>query len=274
MRIDVFTIFPEFLAGPAELSLLGRARREGLVDLRLHDPRDATSDRHRTVDDYPYGGGAGMVLMPEPIFATVEAVDPPRPLFALGPGGRRFDQDLARELATGGGFSLLCGRYEGIDGRVLDHLVDGELSIGDYVLAGGEVAVDLQYGPDGSVFVIDWCDDQHCHNPNTEIWDRTNGRLYRLAWADSFRPVVVDLVERLDDGGQVVAAEIVHQPRELLVGALLDQLGHRALVADLVREGLLAGGGLALVAATWGVGVLWRRGDRLSRLIDSARPKS
>ena len=140
MRIDVFTIFPEFLAGPAELSLLGRARREGLVDLRLHDPRDATSDRHRTVDDTPFGGGAGMVMRPEPIFDIVEAVDPPRPLLLLSAAGRPFDQAMARELAAGDGFSLLCGRYEGIDQRVADHLCDGEISIGDYVLAGGESA--------------------------------------------------------------------------------------------------------------------------------------
>jgi tRNA (guanine37-N1)-methyltransferase len=92
------------------------------------------------VDDSPFGGGAGMVLMPEPIFAAVEAADPPRPLYLLGPGGRRLDQALARELADGDGFSLLCGRYEGVDARVRDHLVDGELSVGDYVLAGGEVA--------------------------------------------------------------------------------------------------------------------------------------
>jgi tRNA (guanine37-N1)-methyltransferase len=140
VRIDVFTIFPEFLAGPAELSLLGRARREGLVDLRLHDPRDATSDRHRTVDDTPFGGGAGMVMRPEPIFDIVEAVDPPRPLLLLSAAGRPFDQAMARELASGDGFSLLCGRYEGVDQRVADHLCDGEISIGDYVLAGGESA--------------------------------------------------------------------------------------------------------------------------------------
>jgi tRNA (guanine37-N1)-methyltransferase len=92
------------------------------------------------VDDSPFGGGAGMVLMPEPIFTMVERVDPPRPLFLLGPGGRTLDQALAQDLAAGEGFSLLCGRYEGVDGRVVEHLVDDELSIGDYVLAGGEVA--------------------------------------------------------------------------------------------------------------------------------------
>lgn len=140
MRIDVFTIFPELVEGFAGASLLGRARQKALLDVRVHDLRASTTDVHRTVDDSPFGGGAGMVLMPEPIFAAVEAVAPPRPLYLLGPGGRTLDQALARELAAGDGFSLLCGRYEGVDARVRDHLVDGELSVGDYVLAGGEVA--------------------------------------------------------------------------------------------------------------------------------------
>jgi tRNA (guanine37-N1)-methyltransferase len=140
MRIDVFTIFPDLVEGFAGASLLGRARQKALLDVRVHDLRAQASDVHRTVDDSPFGGGAGMVLMPEPIFAAVEAADPPRPLYLLGPGGRTLDQALARELAAGTGFSLLCGRYEGVDARVRDHLVDGELSIGDYVVAGGEVA--------------------------------------------------------------------------------------------------------------------------------------
>lgn len=140
MRIDVITIFPELVVGFAGHSLLGRAVAGGGVDLRVHDLRDATTDAHRTVDDAPFGGGAGMVLRPEPVLATVEAVDPPRPVVALGPGGRTFDQATARRLAGSDGFTLLCGRYEGIDQRVLDHVVDEELSIGDYVLAGGEVA--------------------------------------------------------------------------------------------------------------------------------------
>ena len=138
MRIDVFTIFPEYLAGPLGLSLIGRARERGLVDLRLHDPRDHTDDRHRTVDDAPFGGGPGMVMRPEPLFDAVEAAQPPRPLLLLSASGRRFDQAMARELAAGDGFSLLCGRYEGVDQRVADHLCDGEVSVGDVVLAGGE----------------------------------------------------------------------------------------------------------------------------------------
>ena len=143
MRIDVFTIFPGLVDTFCAESLLGKARAAGLLDLRLHDPRDHTSDVHRTVDDTPFGGGAGMVMKPEPLFASVEAAQPPRPLFLLGPGGRRFDQRMAEELVAGGGFSLLCGRYEGIDHRVREHLVDAELSVGDVVLSGGEVAACL-----------------------------------------------------------------------------------------------------------------------------------
>jgi tRNA (guanine37-N1)-methyltransferase len=140
MRIDVITIFPRMVEQFTSESLLGRARERGLLDVRVHDLRDATTDAHRTVDDTPFGGGAGMVLMPEPIFATVERVDPPRPLFLLGPRGRTFDQAMARDLAETNGFSLLCGRYEGVDERVREHLVDEEVSVGDYVLAGGEAA--------------------------------------------------------------------------------------------------------------------------------------
>ncbi len=140
MRIDVLTIFPDMVRDFAGRSLLGKARERGLIEVQVHDLRSAATDPHRSVDDMPFGGGAGMVLMAEPIFATVEAVRPPRPLFLLGPGGRRLDQGVARELAALDGFSLLCGRYEGVDERVRAHLVDGELSIGDYVLSGGEVA--------------------------------------------------------------------------------------------------------------------------------------
>ena len=140
MRIDVITIFPDMVEAFAARSLLGKARERDLLDVRVHDLRSAATNPHRSVDDAPFGGGAGMVLMPEPVFATIEAVEPPRPLYYLSPAGRRFDQEMARELAALPGFSLLCGRYEGTDERVLEHAVDGELSIGDYVLAGGEVA--------------------------------------------------------------------------------------------------------------------------------------
>ncbi|MEQ1873225.1 MAG: tRNA (guanosine(37)-N1)-methyltransferase TrmD [Ilumatobacteraceae bacterium] len=140
MRIDVFTIFPGLIDVFCAESMLGKARSSGLLDLRLHDPREHTSDVHRTVDDAPFGGGAGMVMKPEPLFEAVEAAQPPRPLLLLGPGGRRFDQAMAHELATGTGFSMISGRYEGVDHRVREHLVDGELSVGDVVLNGGEVA--------------------------------------------------------------------------------------------------------------------------------------
>ena len=146
LRIDVFTLFPEVIEHYADASILGRARGRGHLDLRTHDVRDAATDPHRSVDDAPFGGGAGMVLGPEAVFASVEQVagSPdglPRPLILLSPSGRRFDQGVARELSeVPGGFSLLCGRYEGVDQRVADHLVDGELSVGDFVLAGGELA--------------------------------------------------------------------------------------------------------------------------------------
>ena len=140
MRVDVFSIFPDYFSGPLDASLLGRARADGLLDVRVHDPRHVTTDRHRSVDDAPYGGGAGMVMAPGPLFDAVEAAAPPRPLLLLSPSGRRFDQSVARELAALDGFSLLCGRYEGVDQRVADHLCDGELTVGDYVLAGGEAA--------------------------------------------------------------------------------------------------------------------------------------
>ena len=142
VRIDVFTIFPDVVAGYCGASILGRAADAGALDVRVHDLRDGADDPRRSVDDSPFGGGAGMVLRAEPIFRCVEAVpDLPRPLYLLAPGGRRFDQATAAELAAApGGFSLLCGRYEGVDQRVADHLVDGELSVGDFVLAGGELA--------------------------------------------------------------------------------------------------------------------------------------
>jgi tRNA (guanine37-N1)-methyltransferase len=145
VRIDVFTLFPEVIDSYGRTSILGRARDHGLLDLRSHDIRSAAIGRHRSVDDAPFGGGAGMVLTPAPVFGAVEAVENaggmPRPLLLLAPSGRRFDQGVAIELAGQvDGFSLLCGRYEGVDQRVADHLVDGSLSVGDFVLAGGELA--------------------------------------------------------------------------------------------------------------------------------------
>jgi tRNA (guanine37-N1)-methyltransferase len=145
-RIDVFTLFPEVIEHYADASILGRARVRGHLDLRSHDVRDAAADPHRSVDDAPFGGGAGMVLGPEPVFGAVEQVAAsseglPRPLVLLSPSGRRFEQATAQRLChSAQGFSLLCGRYEGVDQRVADHLVDEELSVGDFVLAGGELA--------------------------------------------------------------------------------------------------------------------------------------
>ena len=144
-RIEVFTIFPDLVEHYAAASILGRARHGDRLDLRVHDLRSAAQAPHRSVDDAPFGGGPGMVLAPGPVFAAVEQVEGSpaglaRPLHLLTPSGRRFDQRVAEELAAAGAFSLLCGRYEGVDQRIADHLVDGALSVGDVVLAGGELA--------------------------------------------------------------------------------------------------------------------------------------
>jgi tRNA (guanine37-N1)-methyltransferase len=143
VRIDIVTIFPEFFDSPLRESIVRRAREKGLLDIRVHDLRDYTTDRHRVTDDYPYGGGAGMVMKPEPIFAAVEAVQsegPPRRVSLLSPKGRTWTHELAREYSSLPGIVLVCGRYEGEDERVRLSLVDDEISIGDYVLAGGETA--------------------------------------------------------------------------------------------------------------------------------------
>lgn len=142
MRVDVVTIFPEFFAGPLDASLLGKARQRGVVDVRLHDLREHTADPHRTVDDEPYGGGVGMVMKPDTWFAAVEAIDgwESARRVLLTPAGRRLDQDLVRDLAVAPHLILMCGRYEGIDERVAEGLATDEVSVGDYVLAGGESA--------------------------------------------------------------------------------------------------------------------------------------
>ena len=144
MRIAVFTLFPDAVSSYCAASILGRAQESGALAVDVYDLRQGAVDARRTVDDSPFGGGPGMVLMPEPVFRCIEAVEAegelPRPLLLLAPGGRPFSQAVAGELAAlPGGFSLLCGRYEGVDQRVSDHLVDGELSVGDFVLAGGEL---------------------------------------------------------------------------------------------------------------------------------------
>jgi tRNA (guanine37-N1)-methyltransferase len=144
VRIDVLSLFPEFYSGPLDASLLGRARMAGLLEVDVHDLRMWTTDRHRTADDIPYGGGAGMVLKPEPFFAAVEAlygsVDARPRTVVLTPRGHLLDQTHVRELAAESELLLLCGRYEGIDERVHEGLAHDEVSIGDYVLAGGDVA--------------------------------------------------------------------------------------------------------------------------------------
>lgn len=143
MRIDVFTLFPQLVDNFCSESLLGRARNEKLVDVRSHDLREHTTDVHHSVDDAPFGGGAGMVLRAEPVFESFEKSGAPRPLLLLSPGGCPFDQAFANKLASLEGFSLLCGRYEGVDHRIREHLVDEEVSVGDVVLAGGEVGACL-----------------------------------------------------------------------------------------------------------------------------------
>lgn len=139
-HIAVFTLFPALIEEFGRTSLLGKAVGQGLLALQAYDLRDHGVGVHKAVDDAPFGGGAGMVIAPGPVFAAVEASAPPRPLYALTPGGRRFDQTVARSMAGLSGFSLLCGRYEGFDQRIHDHLVDGEISLGDFVLGGGEIA--------------------------------------------------------------------------------------------------------------------------------------
>lgn len=143
MRFDIFTLFPEVFHPYIDVSIIGRARQAGAVEVFLHNIRDWATDKHRTVDDEPYGGGGGMVMKAEPIFAAVESVlgkPPQAPVILLTPQGRPFTQAVARELAQLPHVALLCGRYEGVDERVRQHLVTDEISIGDYVLTGGELA--------------------------------------------------------------------------------------------------------------------------------------
>lgn len=141
MRIDVITLFPDWLTGLRELGVTGRAMRDERVDLRVWNPRDYTSDPHQRVDDRPYGGGPGMVMQAQPLADTLAAVAPgTAAVTLLSPQGRRFDQQLAAEMARRDRIVLICGRYEGIDQRFIDAHVDDSLSIGDFVLSGGELA--------------------------------------------------------------------------------------------------------------------------------------
>jgi len=142
MRIDVVTIFPEFFSGPLDAALLGKARAKGLLDIRVRDLRAHAADKHRTVDDEPFGGGPGMVMMPQPWFEAVEAIEgwERARRVLLTPAGRRLDQPTGEQLSAEPHLILMCGRYEGIDERVATGLATDEISIGDYVLAGGESA--------------------------------------------------------------------------------------------------------------------------------------
>lgn len=143
MRIDIFTLFPGMFGGPLNESILRRAQEMGALSIVLHNIRDYTTDRHHTADDTPYGGGGGMILKPEPIVAAVEDVIPPDegiPVILLSPQGRLFTQAVARELAARERLALICGHYEGVDERVRQLVVTDEISIGDYVLTGGELA--------------------------------------------------------------------------------------------------------------------------------------
>lgn len=140
VRFDIFTLFPDMFRGPLDESILARARERGLLEVNLHNPRDVTTDRHHVVDDYPYGGGAGMVMKPEPIFSAVERVYTGGPVILLSPLGRVFNQSIAWQLGAEPRVTLLCGHYEGIDERVREHLVTDEISLGDFVLTGGELA--------------------------------------------------------------------------------------------------------------------------------------
>ncbi len=144
MRVDIFTLFPEMFAGPFDASILKRAQESGLLEIQLHRIRDYAHDKHQITDDVPYGGGGGMVMKPEPIFAAVESVLAEdlqtTPVILMTPQGRVFTQSVAQELAAHPRLALVCGRYEGVDERVRQHLVTDEISIGDYVLTGGELA--------------------------------------------------------------------------------------------------------------------------------------
>jgi tRNA (guanine37-N1)-methyltransferase len=147
VRFDIITIFPEFFRGPLDYGIIRRARETSLIDVRLHDLREFTHDRHRTVDDRPFGGGEGMVLKPEPIFEAVESLgmESKRPgaVVLLSASGKLFRQEVALRLSAAARVVLICGRYEGVDERVAEHLATEELSIGDFVLSGGELAAAL-----------------------------------------------------------------------------------------------------------------------------------
>jgi tRNA (guanine37-N1)-methyltransferase len=144
LKIDILTLFPEICRAPLSESIMKRARENKIVDLRIHNLRDWTKDKHRIVDDAPFGGGQGMVMKPEPIFAAVEElkaqVDEKSKIILMSPAGRRFDHPMAERFSREPHLIVICGHYEGVDHRVIEHLVDLEISIGDYVLTNGAIA--------------------------------------------------------------------------------------------------------------------------------------
>jgi tRNA (guanine37-N1)-methyltransferase len=155
MRIDIVTLFPEICRGPLSESMMKRARENGALELHIHNLRDWTADKHHVVDDAPFGGGQGMVMKAEPVFKAVEELREKTPnaqrstlnvqlrkprVILMSPGGRRFDQELARQLSTESHLIIVCGHYEGVDHRVVEHLIDEEISIGDYVVTNGGIA--------------------------------------------------------------------------------------------------------------------------------------
>jgi tRNA (guanine37-N1)-methyltransferase len=145
MKIDILTLFPEICRAPLNESIMKRAQDKGIIDLRIHNLRDWTTDKHHTVDDVPFGGGQGMVMKPEPIFAAVESLqskieDRKSKIILMSPAGRRFDQHMATQLSPESHLIVICGHYEGVDHRVIEQLVDLEISIGDYVLTNGAIA--------------------------------------------------------------------------------------------------------------------------------------
>ncbi len=144
LRVDIITIFPEMVRNAASCSILGRAQTAGKLDLRVHDLREYTEGRHRSTDDYPFGGGAGMVMLPAPLFSAIESVTEDAsgdrvPVLLMAPDGEPFSQKMARELSESGRFVMVCGHYEGLDERVRERLITREVSLGDYVLTGGEL---------------------------------------------------------------------------------------------------------------------------------------
>jgi hypothetical protein len=191
MHVDVFTLFPGIFDGPLDESILKRAQEMGRLSVALHNVRDYTTDKHHITDDYPYGGGGGMVMKPEPIFAAVEdvlgAALPHVPIILPSPQGRLFNQALARELAAHERLALICGRYEGVDERVRQFLVTDEISIGDYVLTGGELP---------ALVLIDGCAGERGRHARRFPRQRSTGipALYpsgRVSWSRCARGVVV-----------------------------------------------------------------------------------